>query len=55
MNGRPSSSMPSSEMTTVEPAKSTARPAVASEVMTASRGLAPRCSASRWRVTMKSA
>ncbi len=51
----PISSMPSSEITTVSPAKVTARPDVSSEMATDSSTVWPRWSCSRKRVTMKSA
>ena len=48
--------MPSSEITTVVPAKSTARPAVSMAMLVASRTVVARGgSCSRNRVTMKSA
>ena len=47
--------MPSSEMTTVVPANSTARPAVSMASTVASRTSIPLCRFSRYRVTMNSA
>ena len=55
MKGMPMKNMPSREITTVQPANSTARPAVVSEVTTACRGSSPSCSPFRYRVTMNSA
>ena len=54
-NGRPMSSRPSSEMTTVIPANSTARPAVSMARAVASDEDLPLRSSSRYRVTMNSA
>ena len=54
-NESPISSIPSSEMTTVVPANSTARPAVLMAVAVASSELRPRWTPSRYRVTMNSA
>ena len=48
-------SSPSRAMTTVLPAKSTARPAVSSATTVAASGSRPESSASRYRVTMNSA
>ena len=50
-----STSSPSSAITTVVPANSTARPAVSRASTTAASGSRPEASASRKRVTMKSA
>ena len=47
--------MPSSEITTVVPAKSTARPAVSIDSAVAASHDSPRRLASRYRVTIKSA
>ncbi len=47
--------MPSSEITTVVPAKSTARPAVSNAIPTASRTVCPACTCSRKRVTINNA
>ena len=47
MNGRPTTNSPSRAMTTVAPAKSTARPAVDSATIVAARG--GRRSARAWR------
>ena len=55
MNGRLSRNSPHSEMTTVMPANSTARPDVPSETATASRGSRPSDRPCRYRVTMNSA
>ena len=54
-NDRPMSNMPSSEMTTVHPANTTARPAVLIASTTAACGSPRRASASRYRVTMSKA
>ena len=51
----PISSMPSTETMTVKPANTTARPEVVIASSTAASGEPVRCSASRYRVTMKSA
>ena len=55
MNDTPMRKRPSSEMTTVPPANSTARPLVSIECTTASSGSAPSCNASRYRVLMNKA
>ena len=52
---RPIRSIPSTEIMTVNPAKTTARPDVAIASITAASGDPVRCSAVRYRVTMKSA
>ena len=52
---RPISSSPSSEIMTVQPANTTARPAVPIASMVAAWGSRPRCSAARYRVTMNRA
>jgi hypothetical protein len=54
-NFSPIRNNPSSEMTTVMPAKITARPDVTSAVTTASSGSMPAWSVCRYRVTMNSA
>ncbi len=54
-NDSPMSSRPSSEMTTVVPAKSTARPAVSMATPVASADVRPLRSSSRYRVTMNRA
>ena len=54
-NVTPMTSMPSSEMTTVNPAKSTERPAVSMAIWTDSRTVWPAWSCSRYRVTISSA
>ena len=51
----PMSNMPRSEITTVVPANTTERPAVSMATTTDSRTVWPRCSCSRWRVTINSA
>ncbi len=51
----PSSSIPISEMITVTPAKSTARPAVSTAAIAAGRGSRPSSRPLRKRVRMKSA
>ena len=51
----PSSHIPIRAMITVIPANSTARPAVSVAAIAAARGSRPSLSASRKRVTMKSA
>ena len=55
MNGRPISSMPSSDSTTVMPANTTARPAVSIAPIVACSGVAPARVSSRYRVMMNSA
>jgi hypothetical protein len=55
MNWSPISSMPISDTTTVEPAKMTARPAVSIASSIACAGAEPRCTPSRYRVTMNKA
>ena len=55
MAGWPISRMPSIETTTVRPANSTARPAVAIAVRVARRGSCPSARLLRNRVTMNSA
>ena len=54
-NESPMSSIPSSETTTVRPAKITERPAVSIARIVARSGVRPPRSPSRYRVTMKSA
>ena len=55
MNGMPATIRPRIAMTTVPPAKITARPAVATARAAASSTSIPRARCSRWRVTSSSA
>ena len=55
MNEMPMTSIPRNEMTTVRPAKVTARPAVSMAMAVASSGVCPWWRFSRYRVTMNSA
>ena len=55
MNDRPTRNRPSTEITTVPPANSTARPLVSIEWTTAVSGSMPSCRASRYRVLMNKA
>jgi hypothetical protein len=54
MKSRPKNARPLTEMATVRPANSTARPAVEAASAAASRGGRPSCRNCRKRVTMKS-
>ena len=55
MNGMPATIRPRIAITTVPPAKITARPAVATDRAAASSTASPRARCSRWRVTSSSA